>query len=239
MQPDDSVTGGEKAVPPGSKCAGTRAPGRARQWLSTSTNAGWLLAVAALALPYRADAYTLSEVDWRHQSNPIERPFVICATGPGVPPNAPAVIRQAAALWSAGRFQFRFAAERCLIDPSLVRPDGVNYIDFGVLPPDRGGDTENAAAWGRQEALGSNRAGECDIRFNINRRWYAGTGSPAADQHDLFSIALHEFGHCLGLDHTHAPVADAVMLPTLPAGQVRRRLLPDDVAGRRAIYGPR
>ena len=66
--------------------------------------------------------------------------------------------------------------------------------------------------------------------------WYGGEGRVPAGRFDLFSAALHEFGHCLGLEHSHAHPTP-VMYPTLPAGTARRRLAPDDIAGERAIYG--
>jgi hypothetical protein len=60
---------------------------------------------------------------------------------------------------------------------------------------------------------------------------------------DVASLALHEAGHALGLDHTclYAPpydgcTAGSVMQPVIPSGAIRRALDPDDVAGVCAIY---
>lgn len=51
---------------------------------------------------------------------------------------------------------------------------------------------------------------------------------------DVETVALHEIGHMLGLDHTGAP--DAVMFPGYT--RIRRELSADDIAGIRAIYHP-
>jgi uncharacterized protein (TIGR03382 family) len=60
---------------------------------------------------------------------------------------------------------------------------------------------------------------------------------------DVASLALHEAGHVLGLDHTcqyAAPYngcpAGSVMQPVIPSGSTRRTLDPDDVAGISTIY---
>lgn len=72
-----------------------------------------------------------------------------------------------------------------------------------------------------------------DAHFDDAERWTA-TLTPPNGGFDLETVALHEFGHSLGLNHSS--VANAVMFPTY-AGP-RRRLRADDIAGIRAIYGP-
>ncbi|BDG09233.1 matrixin family metalloprotease [Anaeromyxobacter paludicola] len=73
---------------------------------------------------------------------------------------------------------------------------------------------------------------------------YASSPLPTACAYvDVASIALHEAGHVLGLDHTceyAAPydscTAGSVMQPTIPTGQTRRALDADDVEGVCTIY---
>jgi hypothetical protein len=70
------------------------------------------------------------------------------------------------------------------------------------------------------------------MHFDEDELWALADGGGAFD---LETVALHEIGHLLGLDHS--TVAGAVMFPTY-AGQ-RRNLAQDDVAGIRALYGRR
>ena len=67
-----------------------------------------------------------------------------------------------------------------------------------------------------------------DIQFNTAQTWVAGT----TGGYDLFTVALHEFGHALGLLHSSSYTA--AMYPSY-AG-IRLGLGSDDVAGIRAIY---
>jgi predicted Zn-dependent protease len=76
---------------------------------------------------------------------------------------------------------------------------------------------------------------KCVITFNSAKSWNVGMGNPSAGQNDLFSVALHEFGHCVGVADVDTP--NVVMSKSLPAGQTLRDLQPDDIAGRDAIYG--
>lgn len=73
------------------------------------------------------------------------------------------------------------------------------------------------------------------IIFNDRyRNWYTGTGTPPANRIDFFSIALHEFGHWLGLGHSDHP--DAVMFPRF--SRVHRRIHREDIeAVIRRMYG--
>jgi hypothetical protein len=66
-----------------------------------------------------------------------------------------------------------------------------------------------------------------DIAFNTAQKF--GIGST----YDLFTVAAHEFGHALGLDHTSA-TAQAIMYPTYNG--IKTSLASDDIAGIRNVY---
>lgn len=76
---------------------------------------------------------------------------------------------------------------------------------------------------------------ETDVTFN-EEVWVFVDGNPAAFslEADLQSIATHEFGHALGLDHTDAP--DATMQGSYDGGTRYRTLANDDVDGVCALY---
>jgi hypothetical protein len=65
-----------------------------------------------------------------------------------------------------------------------------------------------------------------DIHFNDDVNWQVGTNV------DLFSVALHEAGHALGLGHSDNP--GAVMYPYY---RLSTGLAADDIAGIQALYG--
>lgn len=83
---------------------------------------------------------------------------------------------------------------------------------------------------------------ETDVIFNDNITWNSyrgptqGAGSTAT--YDLHRVALHEFGHVLGLDHPdeHGQIVSAVMNSLVTDLD---HLTDDDIAGARALYGLR
>jgi hypothetical protein len=75
-----------------------------------------------------------------------------------------------------------------------------------------------------------------DLHFDVARLWRDDPTDTTADaDFDLFTVALHEFGHALGLGHS--AVVGSVMEPVYAGA--RRTLHADDIAGIRAIYGAR
>lgn len=69
-----------------------------------------------------------------------------------------------------------------------------------------------------------------DMHFDEDELWQIGTGR------DVFSVALHEAGHSLGLAHSDVPAA--VMDPTIGLGQIFTGLHQDDIDGILSIYAP-
>jgi hypothetical protein len=178
-----------------------------------------------------ASAYKLKEESWTYKPAPMGVPFTVCARG--APTGAVATIKKAALAWNYKKFSFSFGADKCLDRPKLTGIDKVNYIDFGDMTfAGRGSIAALTSAWVVSDPK---RIDECDIRFNAAKKWQVGSSAPASDQQDLYSVALHEFGHCLGLSEgdVKGSVMDDVLLP----GEMRRNLTTDDIAGRKAIYG--
>ena len=78
--------------------------------------------------------------------------------------------------------------------------------------------------------------GNWRMRFYTGWNWADGPGTIGFSQMDLQSVACHEYGHSLGLDHS----ADnqATMAPSTSNGQTGPRSINgDDIAGVQFIYG--
>ena len=76
-----------------------------------------------------------------------------------------------------------------------------------------------------------------DANIAFNGAEFAWTTDPAAEpsRYDIESVAAHEIGHALGLDHS--PVASATLYPRIGAGRaLSRSLSGDDLAGLRRLY---
>ncbi len=71
---------------------------------------------------------------------------------------------------------------------------------------------------------------EFDMQFDPGWSWTTG-GTTGVD---LQSVALHEFGHAAGLNHSAS--ASAVMFASYTSGTIKRTPTSDDIAGLGAIY---
>ena len=182
---------------------------------------GMVVWCVGLWLGSQALAFQRNPSNWAYMQNPMGEDWVICPNG--MPDGAVQRIKDGAAAWDYEHFQFTFGREACL--------NGVNQIDFGPLPS---GVLANTVSFFFPDA--PDQTVECDMRFNSTVRWYTGTGTPARDQFDWWSVATHEMGHCLGLAHENNVTPLPVMSTLLSVGNVKRQLTPDDIAGRDAIY---
>ena len=137
-----------------------------------------------------------------------------------------AALTAAAETWNAGGAAFSFIGGGVTsAGPGICNgsPDGQNTVGWDEL----GGGTLAMTCM-----VGGTTAKEFDIVFDRDRPW---TFDEAAVEVDFESVALHEFGHALGLDHSE--YRDAVMYWSYAHGSVKRDLHPDDIAGLLAIYG--
>ena len=195
-----------------------------------STFIGLVVGGVGLLLGGQALAFKLNGSHWAYMPNPMGENWTICPDG--MPGNAVQRTKDGSTAWNYDRFHFTFDSEACLPNRTYPVLNSVNQIDFGPLPL---GALANTVAFFFSDA--PDQAVECDMRFNSALNWYTGTGTPAANQFDWWSVATHEMGHCLGLDHEDSVTPLPVMRTTLAVGAVMRQLTADDSTGRNAIYG--
>jgi hypothetical protein len=194
------------------------------------------LSLSALCVASSALAYTPASSKW----NPSSLPIGYRVNGA----SAPASIGSAGAISAVDAAFATWAAPSCTT--WRARNDGATAMTRA-----RSGDSERSILWIQGGAgswpaeLGSEsstigvttpvwRSGgyfiDADIQFNaVGFRW----GNGASPTVDTQTIALHEEGHFLGLDHTS--VRAAVMFASYSGGQ-NRALNADDQAGVCFLY---
>ena len=117
--------------------------------------------------------------------------------------------------------------------------DGANSASFSNTVYGDNWGTGVLAITLRIGSQGSNFT-ETDVIFNNKLKWssYRGPqiGSGPTGTYDFHRVALHEFGHVLGLDHPdqHGQSVSAMMNSIISNLD---HLSDDDIAGARALYG--
>ncbi|KAM3751480.1 hypothetical protein ACB098_04G112100 [Castanea mollissima] len=71
------------------------------------------------------------------------------------------------------------------------------------------------------------------MHFDVDENW--SIDKPNGDQIDMVSVATHEIGHILGLQHS--TYVNVVMYPFLNFGMTKIELSHDDIDGMLALYG--
>lgn len=139
---------------------------------------------------------------------------------------------QASLTWNnQGGAKFQFARAGFTIADPQNNYDGINTFGGAHL-----GANSPTLAYTLRRWTASNQLVEVDIVRNWDKNWST-TPSAQDNSFDIETVALHEFGHGLGLDHSAD--STSVMYYQLGAGEIKRNLTQDDINGIKAIYGAR
>lgn len=139
---------------------------------------------------------------------------------------AEAAIRAGADAWhQASSFRFAYAGPST---QTTVTYDNTNLVLF--RSDENGGAIATTHWWSN-----GSRIVDADIVFWDGAfRFYAGS-SGCSDGFYIEDIAVHEFGHALGLGHS--TLMEATMYPSTSSCNTRNRTLDaDDISGVRALY---
>lgn len=144
------------------------------------------------------------------------------------------VATNALATWNTHIDLVKFAA----VQDSTARRaenDGVNsvFFDSSVFgDPFERNTLAIATSWYR---VSTGAKLESDVVFNTAKSWNSYRGN-LRGANDFYRVALHEFGHTLGLDH---PDENGQRVSALMNSEISNldALTADDIAGGRALYG--
>lgn len=197
-----------------------------------------LVGILVGLLPWSAQAFRISGESWRDSTIPMQLQLG-SSGGPLIDGAADwgQSVESALAIWNSVISTAQFTVVRDST-ASISFGNRLNnvYFDSRIEGSSFGG----AVAITLYQTSGS-RITEADVVFNENLDYnaYRGplTDSASGDTlYDIRRIALHEFGHVLGLDHPDEFGQSVAAIMNSLVSDVDN-LLADDIAGGRAIYG--
>ena len=145
------------------------------------------------------------------------------------------VATNALATWNTNIDLVKFSAAN---DSTVSRGDGTGtnnvFFDSAVYGRSFGNSTlAIATSWYN---VGSNNKIEGDVVFNNTKNWNSYRGNLRSGANDFYRVALHEFGHILGLDHPDENGQNVSAQMNSIIGNLDA-LASDDIAGARSLYG--
>ncbi len=195
------------------------------------------LVVVALLLPVGALAWTHTGIWYTWMDHPYEDGWDLNQTT--VPSDMDVqdtakALQRAFARWNAADLdvQLWYDGKHKTAD---LQPDGLYSVLFSDNWEEWG--TDNALAFAASWAWEDGAGLDCDVVFLTENQWGAvrwdtSSTGPASGHYDMEAVAVHEWGHCLGLGHSDSSAA--VMYAYY---QGIRDLDQDDIDGAAAIYG--
>ncbi len=196
------------------------------------------LFAASLAAPL-VQAYTYTGTRWN--TSTITMQLQLGGSGTALSDGSVswgAAAEDALATWNAQIGATRFVVVRDST-AAIAKGNRLNNVHFSP--------TVYGEAWGSgvlavaiTYSSSGAQAVESDVLFNQNLRWdsYRGaTRYSGGTVYDFRRVAMHEFGHVLGLDH---PDQDGQTVTALMNSRVSNldTLAPDDISGVQSLYGP-
>jgi len=145
------------------------------------------------------------------------------------------VATNALATWNTHVDLVKFSAAN---DSTVSRGDGTGtnnvFFDSALYGRAFGNNTlAIATSWYN---TASNNKIEGDVVFNNTKSWNSYRGNLRSGTNDLYRVALHEFGHLLGLDHPDENGQNVSAQMNSIIGNLDA-LASDDIAGARSLYG--
>ena len=142
----------------------------------------------------------------------------------------------ALALWNQHLKQLRFTWVNNSTAPRGAH-NGINTVSFSssVYGEGFGSDTLAVTVWWTTSSDPS-VTNEADVLFNTAFHFNSYRGPLQGDLYDFHRVALHEFGHVLGLDHPDEGGQSVEALMNSVISNLDHLAL-DDIAGAEALYG--
>lgn len=144
----------------------------------------------------------------------------------------------ALAVWNSVAVRFRFFVSSPAVTASpCAHSDGLNTAAFqSTICGMAFGSSTLAITLSFANSTGALQ--ESDVLFNAGQQWSTYSGPLLLSPADLHRVAIHEFGHVLGLDHPdqHGQTVTAIMNSAFHIGDSLDSPQADDIAGVNTIY---
>jgi hypothetical protein len=197
--------------------------------------------VCALVTPAFLHAYNLGGERWGGTTVTMQLQLGTTNGGTLIDGNTSwnTVAEGALATWNANMTNIQFAVIRNST-AQIARDNDLNNVFWSSTVYGSAWDSRTLAITLTSYGQTNHRFSETDVLFNNNLSWnsYRGNLRPAAGSGTLYDfrrVALHEFGHALGLDHPD-DVGQNVSAIMNAATSNTDNLTADDINGVRAIY---
>ena len=206
-------------------------PAAGRRWIGPL-----LMAMALIAFALASRAYVLEPSRWPSNTQ------IVLNLGMGSPSAAlidgrtswDQVMLDAMAVWNP-QLGSGVQLTGQIVSTGPVQSDGRNQVAFASTFYGQSFGTGTLAITGTRYT--GTRTVETDVLFNSARTWNSYRGALRGATLDIRRVAIHEFGHVLGLDHPDSIGGQSVTAVMNANISNVDTIQADDIAGVQSIYG--